>query len=83
VSRRAKVARYKSNLFRKIRILEKRGRRKEFAAARIRTTRCAKWHGAKDAVMKDCRSNRNDGTIRLRIKFQEEPEEEGCSEEKN
>jgi hypothetical protein len=42
VSSSAKMAWRKSNLFRKIRILEKCGRRKEFAAARIRTTRCAK-----------------------------------------
>jgi hypothetical protein len=42
VSRRAKVALSKRNLFKKIQILEKYGRRKEFSAARIRTTRCAK-----------------------------------------
>jgi hypothetical protein len=42
VSRRAKVAWRKRNLFRKIRILEKCGRRKEFAAGRIWMTRCAK-----------------------------------------
>jgi hypothetical protein len=42
VSRRAKVAWRKRNLFKKIRILEKCVRREEFAAARIKTTRCAK-----------------------------------------
>jgi hypothetical protein len=41
VSRCAKVTWRKRNLFRKIRTLEKCGRRKEFAA-RVRTTRCAK-----------------------------------------
>jgi hypothetical protein len=39
VSRRAKVAWRKRNIIRKIRTLEKCGRRKEFAAAGIRTTR--------------------------------------------
>jgi hypothetical protein len=42
VPRRAKVAWRKRNLIRKIRTLEKCGWRKEFAAARIRTTRCVK-----------------------------------------
>jgi hypothetical protein len=42
VSRLAKVPWRKRNLFRKIQILEKSGRRKEFASTRIRTTRCAK-----------------------------------------
>jgi hypothetical protein len=42
VPRRAKVAWRKRNLFWKIRNLEKCGRRKDFAAARIRTTCCAK-----------------------------------------
>jgi hypothetical protein len=42
VSRRAKVAWRKRNLIRKIRTLVKCERRKEFAAARIRTTRRAK-----------------------------------------
>jgi hypothetical protein len=42
VSRPAKVAWRKRNLFRKIRILEMCGRRKEFTAARLRMTRCAK-----------------------------------------
>jgi hypothetical protein len=42
VSRREKVAWRKRKLIRNIRTLEKCGRRKEFAAARIRTTRCAK-----------------------------------------
>jgi hypothetical protein len=36
------MAWHKRNLFRKIRILEKCGRQKEFAAAGIRTTRCGK-----------------------------------------
>jgi hypothetical protein len=42
VSRHAKVAWRERSLFRNVRTLEKCGRRKEFAAARIRTTRCAK-----------------------------------------
>jgi hypothetical protein len=42
VSRRAKLEWRKRNLIRKIRTLEKCGRRKELTAARIRTTRCAK-----------------------------------------
>jgi hypothetical protein len=40
-ARRVKVAWGKMKLFRKIRTLKKCGRRKEFAAAGIRTTRCA------------------------------------------
>jgi hypothetical protein len=40
VSRHAKVAWRKNNLFRKIWILEKCGWRKEYTAARIRMTRC-------------------------------------------
>jgi hypothetical protein len=42
VSRRAKVTWRKRNLFRNVRTLEKCGRRKDFSAARIRTTHCAK-----------------------------------------
>jgi hypothetical protein len=42
VSRRAKLAWWKRNVFRNVRNLEKCKRRKEFAAARIKTTRCAK-----------------------------------------
>jgi hypothetical protein len=74
VSRREEVAWRKMNLFRNVRTLEKCGLRKEFAAARIRTTRCAKVARRNDAVMKDRRSNRDDGRIRPGIKLQEEPE---------
>jgi hypothetical protein len=42
LSRHAKVAWRKRNIITKIRTLEKCGRRKGFAAAGIRTTRCAK-----------------------------------------
>jgi hypothetical protein len=42
-----------------------------------------KWHGAMDAIMKDRRSNRDDGRIRLGINLQEEPEKDGRSEGDN
>jgi hypothetical protein len=42
VSHSAEVAWRKRNLFRNVQALEKRERRKEFTATRIRTTRCAK-----------------------------------------
>jgi hypothetical protein len=65
VSRRAKVAWRKRNLFRNVRTLEKCGQGRPAVQ---------KWHGARDAIMKGRRSNRDDGRIRLRIKLQEESE---------
>jgi hypothetical protein len=79
VSRRAKVAWRKRNLMKKIRTLEKCGRRKEFAAAGIKTTAVQKWHGARNEVMKDRRSNKDDGRIKPEINLQVEPEKDGRS----
>jgi hypothetical protein len=82
VSRRAIVVWRKRNLIRKIRSLEKCGQQKDFAATRIRMTRCA-IVARLDSVMKNRQTNRDNGRIRPRIKWQGEPDYDGCSEGDN
>jgi hypothetical protein len=53
--------------------------RKEFAAAGIRTALYAKVACARNEVMKDRRSNKDDGRIRPEINLQLQPEKDGCS----
>jgi hypothetical protein len=55
---------HRKSVVRKIGTQENCGPRKKFAAAGIRATRFANWHGARDAVMKGRRSNGNDGRLR-------------------
>jgi hypothetical protein len=74
VSRRAKVAWRIRNLIRNIRTIEKCGWRKEFAAARIRTTRCAKVARRKGCSYEGPSVGQGRGRIRPGIKLQEKLE---------
>jgi hypothetical protein len=77
VSRSAKVPWRNRKLIRKIRILEKCGRRKEFAATRIRMTRCAKMARRKGRSYEGPSVEQGRRKNNITKKLQEEPEEDG------
>jgi hypothetical protein len=61
VSRHAGMVWRKRKLFRRTGTQEICGRRKELAIAGIRRTTVRNWYGARDVVMKERRSNKDDG----------------------